>query len=169
MATIRLAILADAALLPAIEQSASLRFREAPGLEWIADDDNTPAEAYPTFIAAATVWVAEEAGAPAGFLAASAEGGALHVLELAVLHEAQGLGIGRALMATAVAKAHALGLMALTLTTFRDVDWNEAFYERLGFRTLVEAELDERLAGYLAHEIERGLPGERRCAMRLEL
>lgn len=169
MPTIRLATLVDAALLPAVEQSAGLRFQEAPGLEWIAEDENAPAEAYPPFIAAGTVWVAEEGGALVGFLAAVVEDDALHVLELAVLREAQGRGIGGALMAVAVEKARALGLAALTLTTFRDLAWNEVFYSRLGFRTLTEAGLDERLAGYLAREIDRGLPRVKRCAMRLHL
>lgn len=169
MPTIRLATLEDAALLPDIEQSAGQRFHEAPGLEWIADDANAPAEAYPPFIAEEAVWLAEEAGAPVGFLAATAEGDALHVLELAVRREAQGRGVGRALMAVAAEKARVLGLAALTLTTFRDIAWNEVFYRRLGYRTLTDAELDGRLRGYLANEIERGLPGERRCAMRLDL
>lgn len=169
MIAIRLATLADAPLLPVIEQSAGERFREAPGLEWIADDDNTPAEAYPPFIAEGTVWVAEQDGRPIGFLAATAEGKALHVLELAVAREAQRRGAGRALLAVARDKARALGLAALTLTTFRDLAWNESFYRRQGYRTLAAGEMDERLAGYLAREIERGLPGERRCAMRLDI
>lgn len=169
MTTIRLATLADAALLPAIEQSAGMRFQEAPGLEWIADDDNTPAEVYPPFIAGDTVWVAQDGGEPIGFLAATVEGEALHVLELAVTLEAQGRGIGRALLAVAADKARDLGLAALTLTTFRDLAWNEAFYRRRGYRTLAADELGARLTGYLAREIERGLPVERRCAMRLDL
>jgi GNAT superfamily N-acetyltransferase len=169
MTTIRLATLADAVLLPDLEQSAGLRFREAPGLGWVADDGNTPAGAYPPFIAAGTVWLAERDGAPVGFLAASEEGEALHVLELAVVLEAQGQGAGRALMAAAEAKARDLGLRALTLTTFRDLAWNERFYQRLGFRTLAPGELDGRLKSYLAKEVAKGLPGERRCAMRLTL
>ncbi|MDQ0464093.1 GNAT superfamily N-acetyltransferase [Caulobacter ginsengisoli] len=169
MPTIRLAHLEDAAQLPQVETSAGARFREAPGLEWIADDEVTPAQAYPPFITDGAVWVAEEDGAILGFLLATPEGEALHVLELAVAHEAQGRGLGRALMAAAAAKARALGLKAVTLTTFRDLVWNEVFYRRLGYRTLAEGELDERLRGYLAREIERGLPGERRCAMRLDL
>lgn len=169
MTTIRLATLADAILLPDLEQSAGLRFREAAGLEWVADDGNTPAEAYPPFIDAGTVWLAERDGALVGFLAATAEGDALHVLELAVMLEAQGQGAGQALMATAEAKARALGLKALTLTTFRELPWNERFYQRLGFRTLAAGEPDERLAAYLAKEVAKGLPGERRCAMRRDL
>jgi hypothetical protein len=57
----------------------------------------------------------------------------------------------------------------VTLTTFRDVIWNEPFYKRLGFRTLRDDEMDERLAELLRQEAERGLPEGSRCAMRLDL
>ena len=58
---------------------------------------------------------------------------------------------------------------ALTLTTFRDLSFNEHFYQKLGYKTLDEAELPERLADILKSEIEYGLPGDRRYAMRLAL
>jgi hypothetical protein len=41
------------------------------------------------------------------------------------------------------------GLPALTLTTFRDLSFNEHFYQKLGYKTLDEAELPERLADIL--------------------
>ncbi len=58
---------------------------------------------------------------------------------------------------------------ALTLTTFRDVPWNAPLYQRLGFELLTGPEIGERLARILVGEAERGLPGDRRCAMRLLL
>ena len=58
---------------------------------------------------------------------------------------------------------------ALTLTTFRDLPFNEHFYHKLGFQTLDAAEMPKRLADILAAEIKDGLPGNRRCAMRLML
>jgi hypothetical protein len=60
-------------------------------------------------------------------------------------------------------------LVALTLTTFRDVAWNGPFYQRLGFEELAAHDLSPDLAQILAHEAARGLPGDRRCAMRLDL
>ena len=60
-------------------------------------------------------------------------------------------------------------LTALTLTTFRDVAWNAPFYQRLGFAVLPREAISPYLAGHLRDEIERGLPADRRCAMRLGL
>ena len=157
-------------LLPAIEQSAGELFRTAPGLEWVADHGVTPADFYPPLIAAGTVWVVEaENSRLTGFVSAEAFGDVLHVWELAVSAEVQGRGLGRRLMQAARDHAVAAGLSALTLTTFRDVAWNAPFYERLGYRVPGDAELDERLASTLRGEIERGLPAERRCAMRLAI
>ncbi|MCY1313558.1 hypothetical protein D9M70_640920 [compost metagenome] len=84
-----------------------------------------------------------------------------------MLHERQGLGLGRALIAAAIAHARDSSLGAVTLTTFRELAWNERFYRKLGFRTLDEEGLDPRLVQILAKEATYGLPAERRCAMRL--
>ena len=92
-----------------------------------------------------------------------------HIWELAVRRERQGQGAGRRLVAAAHAYARAHGLTALTLTTFRELSWNEPLYALLGFRTLRPEELDERLAGIFVTERALGLPVERRCAMRLPL
>jgi GNAT superfamily N-acetyltransferase len=160
----------DAARLPAVEDSAGALFRTAPGLEWVADDGSLSAEAHRPFIESGTTFVVEaEGGALTGFVACEAVGDVLHVWELAVAAEAQRRGLGRRLMQAARDKAEALGLAGLTLTTFRDVAWNAPFYERLGYRVLSSSELDPRLADILRNEVERGLPADRRCAMRLEL
>ena len=57
----------------------------------------------------------------------------------------------------------------MTLTTFRDVVWNAPFYAQSGFRVVEDDALCARLGGVLANEVAHGLPGERRCAMRLDL
>ncbi len=61
------------------------------------------------------------------------------------------------------------GLAALTPTTFRDVPWSGPFYRRLSFEEVVPHELSPDLAGVLAQEVARGLAGDRRYAMRLNL
>ena len=47
-------------------------------------------------------------------------------------------GLGTALLQAACDWAMAEGLPAITLTTFRDVPWNAAFYRRHGFVELTE-------------------------------
>lgn len=156
----------EAALLPGIERSAGAAFLALPDLAWIADDDVLPEERHRALIAGGAAWVAVGAeDVPLAFLAAEATADRLHIWEFAVRHELQGRGIGRALMAEAKAWAGARGLRAVTLTTFRDVPWNEPFYRRLGFRTLDERELTAELRTVLDAEQRHGLPREKRCAM----
>jgi ribosomal protein S18 acetylase RimI-like enzyme len=168
--SIRPTLPADAPLLPAIEQSAGELFRTVPELAWIADGDNIPPRRHLELIASGTCWVAEmQDGSLAGFLAAQQAGDALHIWELSVRQDQQRKGTGRALIAQAAAFAREQGLQALTLSTFRSVAWNQPMYLRLGFTVLSPEDCDERLRGILRREIAAGLPGERRCAMRLHL
>ncbi len=104
-----------------------------------------------------------------GFLNAECFGADLHIWLLAVRHDCQGRGIGRRLMRRGEIHARDHGLRRLTLSTFRDVGWNEGFYSGLGFAVVDEAALDERLRKVLRNEAEHGLPPERRCAMQLVL
>jgi ribosomal protein S18 acetylase RimI-like enzyme len=113
------------------------------------------------------VWLAHDAERPIGFAVCEAFDDGLHLWELAVRREAQGRGVGRALIDAAIAEARRRGLPAVTLSTFREIPWNAPFYARLGFETLADGDLNARLADVLAAEAERGLT--ERCAMRLAL
>ena len=166
---VRLARVSDAALLPAIERAAGTRFRSLPELAWIADGEPMREDAHRRLIAQGTSWIAEGSGAPVGFLAAERSGPELHIVELSVLPEYQGQGIGRALIDAALARADNDGLTAVTLTTFRDVPWNAPFYARIGFGEVPPLALSARLAAIRANESRHGLPAERRCAMRYPL
>jgi len=162
--TLRLATTADIPQLPLIEQSAGEAFR-GTAHEWIADDDITPAEAYPPFIAAGQVRVAEIDGELVGYVRTGLYGDELHVFELDVRHDRQGRGIGKALMAAAHDEAISRDCRAMTLTTFSNVPFNAPFYERLGFVILESP--SPRLGEILAAEAEHGLID--RCAMRAAL
>lgn len=166
---IRPAVIADAALLPAIERSAGTAFLSVSGLEWIADDDVLTVEDHQIHIEEGTVWIAESHRSLAGFITTRMFDDALHIMELSVEQASQGKGIGRRLVD--IARQHALAhdITALTLTTFRDVPFNQHFYQKLGFVTLDEADLSSRLAETMKAEIENGLPADRRCAMRMQL
>lgn len=156
--------------LPDIEQSAGLRFRDAPGLEWLANGENRSLAFHREMVATGACLVAvDEHDAPRAFLCAQPRGKVLHVWELAVALALQGRGIGRALLERSFEDARERGIDAVTLTTFRDLPWNEKFYARLGFRTLAQEELDDTLAEILRAEVAKGLPAHRRCAMRLKL
>jgi radical SAM protein with 4Fe4S-binding SPASM domain len=167
---IRLAEPGDAELLPGIERSAGERFRLIPELAWIADGDDLPVEHHLRLIPQHTCWVAvDKLDRPIAFLSAEVLSEELHIWEISVRLEHQRAGIGRKLINHAIQEAKARGLAAVTLTTFRNVSWNEQFYTRLGFKTLDSREAGDRLSQILRAEIERGFPPERRCAMRLDI
>jgi GNAT superfamily N-acetyltransferase len=77
----------------------------------------------------------------------------------------QRCGIGSGLVRAAQIDARNTGLKALTLTTFRDLEWNAPFYGRLGFEEVTAIDAHLRLAGELANEVDDGLPADRRSAM----
>ena len=170
MITIRPATASDADALPAIERASGALFRGWPGLEWIADDGVQSAEKHRELIAQGIALVAVEDGRPVAFLNAElTDDDALHIWQIAVelLHQRQG--IGRRLIEAACVIAETLGAQALTLTTFRDVPWNEPYYRRLGFGLIAADDLSPRLRSILDREALAGLPPERRCAMKLPL
>ncbi|MCP1495836.1 GNAT superfamily N-acetyltransferase [Pseudomonas migulae] len=167
---VRGAVVTDAPFLPDIERCAAERFRDDPSLAWLADSPVPDAEHHRQAIETGQVWVAQSAqGALAGFLSAVEIDNQLHIQELSVSQPFQGRGIGRKLLLAAVSYAHGQELAGLTLTTFRDLPWNELFYRRMGFATLSPAETGPRLTRVLNDEVAHGLPGERRCAMRFSL
>lgn len=165
--SIRPAEPADAPSLPAIERSAGEAFRHIPELAWIADDTVQSEERHLQLMEGGTAWVAVDAmDAPVGFLGGEVLDGNLHIWELTVASNHQQRGIGRGLLHRAKDWAALRNLAAITLTTFRDVPWNEPFYRSEGFATLLRGELSQTLREMLASEIAAGLPAERRCAMR---
>lgn len=170
MYTIRPATPADAPLLPAIEDSAGQVFRQIKDLAWIADDGVQSPKSHLDLMKRGVHWVAVDAsGAPIGFLNGEVMDGNLHIWEVSVNQDKQGKGVGRALMDHARQWAVLRGCPSVTLTTFRDVPWNEAFYQSLGYRTLKRTEVTPALLKVLRDEVKAGFPGERRCAMRLAL
>jgi len=58
---------------------------------------------------------------------------------------------------------------ALTLTTFRDVPWNAAYYERLGFAQIDPAAYGPELGARVAHEATSIPADAPRIAMRRAL
>lgn len=165
---IRLAHTDDLDSLPEIERSAGEAFRDSSQAA-VANDAPTPADSYLPMLAEGLVWVAEDKGQLIGFAAGQIYLDALHIWEIAVRHDRQGRGAGRALMARAIDEARAQDLPAVTLSTFRDIAFNGPFYASLGFRELMPEELNGRLTAVLMRERRLGLDADARCAMRLTL
>ena len=170
MIVIRAANDRDTPLLPGIERSSGEIFRQWPGLEWIADDVVQSQEQHRALIADGIALVAEVQGAGiAAFLNGEVTPDALHILQIAVHRDRQRRGIGRTLIEAVQQVAIDHGTKALTLTTFRNVPWNEPYYRRLGFVTLDSTEINPRLAAILDAEGRAGMPVAQRCAMRKSL
>ncbi|MBO1360556.1 GNAT family N-acetyltransferase [Acetobacter sacchari] len=159
----------DAPLLPDVERSAAQAFLQVPGLEWIAADAVMSEAEHRAAIRGGVSWVAEISGELVGFAVATDAGEALHLDELSVCFDAQGRGVGAALMQKVIDVAVLLERTSITLTTFRDLPFNEKFYARFGFLTLTQDRLSARLHNLLTEEAERGLPPDQRCAMSLRL
>lgn len=164
--TIRLAVRDDAALLPDIERSAGTLFRTLPDLAWIADDGVMSVDTHEQFIRAGTCWVADD-GRLIGFISTEIFDTELHIWEISVSADHHRRGIGQRLIVAAISHARYTDCVAVTLTTFRNVGWNEPYYARLGFETLRTETLCPRLHAVLESETEQGLPIAQRCAMRL--
>lgn len=129
--------------------------------------DFTPPDGFRPSLAAGTLWVAEDAGAPCAFLTATAYGTRLHIDEFAVAQEAQGHGLGRRMLGVAVDWARANGFTSVSLTTFRSIPWNAPFYASAGFADWPAHEAAASVRQALTNETARGLKD--RCAMILRL
>jgi GNAT superfamily N-acetyltransferase len=126
-------------------------------------------EFYIPFQTDGLVLVADDGERLLGFAACQACADALHLWELAVRREAQGQGVGKALVEATLGLARLRGLPAVTLSTFRDIPWNGPFYARMGFAETPLARLNTRLETIRQREVLLGLPADRRIFMRADL
>lgn len=163
--SLRLARIADAEAMPAIEARAGQMFDEVDGLAGIAGQPTLPLDRLRGYIRKGHCLVAHEEGTIIGFIVTEPFGRELHVWGFDVDPDHQRRGIGAGLLRAAMIDARNSGFRAITLTTFRDVPWNAPFYARLGFEEVTALDAHPRLAGELAVEADLGLPAERRCAM----
>jgi chromate reductase, NAD(P)H dehydrogenase (quinone) len=112
------------------------------------------------------LWVALAGNAPVGFAHVEIiDAGTAHLEEIDVLPAHGRRGLGTRLVTEVCKWAASAGYDSVTLTTFRDVPWNRAFYERLGFRVIPGAELSVGLRAIVEDETRRGLDPTRRVVM----
>ncbi|GAC1528460.1 MAG: hypothetical protein NVS3B12_00460 [Acidimicrobiales bacterium] len=115
------------------------------------------------------LWVAESAGTLVGFVLVSVVDGAAFVDEIDVDPAHGRRGIGTRLMAQVSQWARGSGFASVTVTTFRDIAWNDRWYHRLGFCTVDLADCGPDLHAIVARERVQGLDMDRRAIMRLAL
>lgn len=163
--SLRLARLEDAEAMPPIERAAAELFATDPDLFDFDPDDTWTPDELRRFIRKGHCLVSHVEGAMAGFLVSEPFRSELHVWEMDVHPRFQQRGIGAGLIRACLVDARNSGFKAVTLTTFRDLNWNAPFYARMGFEEVTALDAHPRLAGELANEADDGLPIERRCAM----
>jgi GNAT superfamily N-acetyltransferase len=112
------------------------------------------------------LWVALAGDAPVGFALVKMLAGDLpHLNEVDVEPSHGRRGLGTALVRTVCEWATSSGFSMLTLTTFREVPWNLAFYARLGFVEIPQDVLRPELVAVVSEEAARGLAPEMRAVM----
>jgi ribosomal protein S18 acetylase RimI-like enzyme len=158
----------QAARLREIERAAGARFRTI-GMEDIADGDVTPASILEARAAIGQLYVAiDKAGIVAGFLIWSAKDGLAYIEEVSVHPDHAGHRLAARMidqLADDVKGRHA----ALTLATFRDVDWNAPYYARLGFIELQHKAVGPQHQISWKEQAKNGLDMTRRLFMIREL
>lgn len=163
----------DIEVLQAIEASAAQLFLESPYPE-LAGFEPFDHERYithlklgdPVFLGL----VETETGqfTKAGFAVAGPLAGGLHLFELSVHTDWQGMGLGGHLLHHLQRRALQCGFGQITLTTYRSLPWNGPFYERMGFSYLETSQQPPEIYDLLQREIASGANAEDRCAMRWE-
>lgn len=162
---IRLARPDDLPALIDVERDAGSLFRTVD-MAAIADDDPGSVAELAVYQSAGRAWVAVDDGdRPVAYLVAEVVDGCAHIEQVSVRTSHARRGLGRALVETLAEWAAARGLPALSLTTYEAVPWNAPYYERLGFRVLVDAEIGDELRAIRRAEAARGLDAWPRVAM----
>lgn len=166
--TIRRSLPADGPSLREVELASGALFAEL-GMHDVAAAEPGWLDDWPRLDATGLVFVAVERARPVGFAMSEPVDGCLHLEQLSVDPSCGRRGIGTALVERVALEARALGLQAVTLSTFVDVPFNGPLYRRLGFRQLRPSELTPGLALRRSHEATLGLDTTRRAMMRRDV
>jgi ribosomal protein S18 acetylase RimI-like enzyme len=162
--TIRPATQADVERLVQVEVRAGRLFH-AVGMSAVAEDVPQAADLSEA-VAAGQVWVTDVGSEVAAYIAAEVLDGNAHVAQVSVAPAHAGRRLGQAMIELVEAWGRAAGCPATTLTTFRDVPWNAAYYLRLGYEVLADDEIGPELARTMEHEASLpGIDASLRCAM----
>jgi GNAT superfamily N-acetyltransferase len=144
-------------------ENAANRLLADHGYPELAEDGFPDVASFREMIGDGGVFVATERSAmPIGYAVTRLLGGYTHLRELAV-HPGHGRrGLGRALVGAVIAAARKAGHPGVSLSTFRDVPFNQPFYEKMGFREPARGRAPEVLIRQFEQEIPPGIdPGKR--------
>ena len=112
------------------------------------------------------LWVATtSANEIVGFAQVVILDGVAHLDEVDVVPEHGRRGVGSRLVDAVCRWAQEAGYPAVTLSTFRDVPWNRAFYERRGFRPIAPDAAGPQHRALVEAERNRGLRVDLRVIM----
>ncbi|RFU29038.1 hypothetical protein B7463_g7289, partial [Scytalidium lignicola] len=165
--TVRKAQESDIPSLADVEKSAAVLF-EKVGLGHITGS-TMPPDTLLEMTNRGYLWVAVADGdKPIGFLGGYALDGYFYIAEISVAREFQGKGVGRALM-KAMSKdiRSKIGVYkGLTLTTYRDLEWNGPWYKKLGFVEVIPQDIGPGHSLIIKEEGEAGHDIRRRCVMK---
>ena len=152
-----------------IERAAGKNFIDVGMPEIAAHEPIGPAPLL-GYIEDGRCWVAVDDDTAVGYVIADVVDDCAHIEQLSVVPSHQGRGLGRALIDAVGEWARRRGdLVALTLTTFRDVPFNGPLYAHLGFRVLSADELTPALVEMREEEAGYGLDPALRVVMRRDL
>lgn len=163
--SIRLARVEDAEAFHRVEDDAAALLREASALAGIPIPPTASARHHAKTIAKGRSLSATIGDDIVGFAAAEPMRRDLHLHELSVARAHQRRGIGATLLEALAIDARNSGFRAITLSTFRDIAWNEPFYARHRFVALENLESHPHLAQSIEGAVSLGIPRERRVAM----
>lgn len=163
--TLRLARADDAAAMSQVEASAAHLFDQYEEFDHLIVGAARTPDQFSSIVRKGRSLVAEIDGQIVGFAAALPFFRELHLEELSVGCDWQGMGIGGVLLSALCVDARNSGFRAVTLETFRDVPWNRPFYARRGFEVVEDLAAHPRLKADLDTKIAGGMPPADRCAM----
>lgn len=164
---VRASCVGDIVELQHLEAAAARRFLSVPALAFLAAAAVTDYATHAAAIEDELAWKVEgRDGRIKGFCYCQHGNEGLYLAEISTHPDFQRQGVGAALLAAVFAKAQALGVKEITLTTYRDVAWNAPWYQRHGFSVIETERLTPELTRCLAHQRAAGLMVLPRCAMR---
>jgi predicted N-acetyltransferase YhbS len=166
---IRTACIEELPLLSRIEEESAGLFLDTP-YPFIANANPLPLDFVQQQFQAEQVWVAvDQQQTVVGYAIAQEVDRTLYLEEIDVLPKHGRKGIGSALVKTVCACATRRGYGIVSLSTFRNIPWNEPFYSKLGFCPVDEADLTVGFQQIRVKELEAGLPISDRVIMYCKL